>query len=627
MVNVTINGKQYKAEDGATILDAAASVGIYIPTLCYLKDINNIGACRVCMVEVEGCAKLVAACNNKVWDGMVVHTNSPRVRESRKNTVELILSQHDGECSTCVRSGNCKLQTIANDLGIVDLPFRKKVAKAEWPMKFPLIRDEGKCIKCMRCVQICDKVQGLNIWDVSGTGSRTTVDVSRNRMIKESDCALCGQCITHCPVGALRERDDIDKVLDALADPEKITVVQVAPAVRAAWGEPFGLSREFATVKRLVAALRQMGFDYIFDTNFSADLTIMEEGSEFLEKLKRSAAADAKGADPSSDEAGTQRPAEKFPLFTSCCPGWVRFLKSQYPDMVDQLSTAKSPQQMFGAVAKSYYAQLLGVDPSKIYCVSIIPCLAKKHECAIPGMEDGARVSREDREKELLAQSGGDKEKLGQLEPSEQASVPDVDVVLTTREVDRLIRAEQIRPALLPEEEFDMPLGVGSGAGVIFGTTGGVMEAALRSAYYQVTGPHPDPDAFKKVRGNKGWKEAEFNLAGTQLKVAVVSGLGNTRKLIEALRRGEVSYHFVEVMACPGGCAGGGGQPIRDGEELAAERGEVLYALDKENQLRYSHENPAVKQCYQDYLGAPLSHKAHELLHTDHHAWKMPGEE
>lgn len=627
MVNVTINGKQYKAEDGATILDAAASVGIYIPTLCYLKDINNIGACRVCMVEVEGCAKLVAACNNKVWDGMVVHTNSPRVRESRKNTVELILSQHDGECSTCVRSGNCKLQTIANDLGIVDLPFRKKVAKAEWPMKFPLIRDEGKCIKCMRCVQICDKVQGLNIWDVSGTGSRTTVDVSRNRMIKESDCALCGQCITHCPVGALRERDDIDKVLDALADPEKITVVQVAPAVRAAWGEPFGLSREFATVKRLVAALRQMGFDYIFDTNFSADLTIMEEGSEFLEKLKRSAAADAKGADPSSDEAGAQRPAEKFPLFTSCCPGWVRFLKSQYPDMVDQLSTAKSPQQMFGAVAKSYYAQLLGVDPSKIYCVSIMPCLAKKHECAIPGMEDGARVSREDREKELLAQSGGDKEKLGQLEPSEQASVPDVDVVLTTREVDRLIRAEQIRPALLPEEEFDMPLGVGSGAGVIFGTTGGVMEAALRSAYYLVTGRNPDPDAFKKVRGNKGWKEAEFNLAGTQLKVAVVSGLGNTRKLIEALRRGEVSYHFVEVMACPGGCAGGGGQPIRDGEELAAERGEVLYALDKENQLRYSHENPAVKQCYQDYLGAPLSHKAHELLHTDHHAWKMPGEE
>ncbi|MCD7884772.1 MAG: iron hydrogenase small subunit [Lachnospiraceae bacterium] len=638
MVNVTINGKQYKVQDGSTILEAARSVGIHIPTLCYLKDINSIGACRVCVVEVEGCAKLVAACNNQVWEGMVVHTNSPKVRESRRNTVELILSQHDGQCATCVRSGNCTLQTIANDLGIVELPFRKKVPKFEWPKRFPLVRDARKCIKCMRCVQICDKVQGMHIWDVSGTGSRTTVDVSQNRMIKESDCALCGQCITHCPVGALREWDDTDRVLDALADPDKITVVQIAPAVRAAWGEAFGLSPEFATAKRLVAALRQMGFDYIFDTNFSADLTIMEEGSELIEKIKRAAGQ------------------EKFPLFTSCCPGWVRFLKSQYPDMVDQLSTAKSPQQMFGAITKSYYAQLLGVDPSRIYCVSIMPCVAKKHECAIPGMNDGARVSQ------MEQVNASDP---GQNSTAEKPLVPDVDVVLTTREVDRLIRAEQIRPEMLPEEEFDMPLGVGSGAGVIFGATGGVMEAALRSAYYLVTGRNPDPDSFKKVRAMEapprsasadippegrgchparadrvshaenasrwadamnGWKEAEFNLAGTQLKVAVVSGLGNTRKLIEALRRGDVSYHFVEVMACPGGCAGGGGQPIKDGEERASDRCDVLYGLDKINQLRYSHENPAVKQCYQDYLGAPLSHKAHELLHTDHHAWQMPQE-
>ncbi|MCD7957664.1 MAG: iron hydrogenase small subunit [Lachnospiraceae bacterium] len=679
MVNVTINGKQYKVQDGSTILDAARSVGIHIPTLCYLKDINSIGACRVCVVEVEGCAKLVAACNNQVWEGMVVHTNSPKVRESRRNTVELILSQHDGQCATCVRSGNCTLQTIANDLGIVELPFRKKVPKFEWPMRFPLVRDARKCIKCMRCVQICDKIQGMHIWDISGTGSRTTVDVSQNRKIKESDCVLCGQCITHCPVGALREWDDTDRVMDALADPEKITVVQIAPAVRAAWGEAFGLSPEFATAKRLVAALRQMGFDYIFDTNFSADLTIMEEGSELIEKIKKAAAQEAcahadsakqssvesevtgkSGETEASGKAG--EPAgnpEKFPLFTSCCPGWVRFLKSQYPDMVDQLSTAKSPQQMFGAVTKSYYAQLLGVDPSRICCVSIMPCVAKKHECAIPGMNDGARVS--------LMEQANDSE--------EYPLVPDVDVVLTTREVDRLIRAEQIRPEMLSEEEFDMPLGVGSGAGVIFGATGGVMEAALRSAYYLVTGRNPDPDSFKKVRAMEapprsaladippkgrgcprptigdwgqnparadrighaenasrwadamdGWKEAEFNLAGTQLKVAVVSGLGNTRKLIEALRRGDVSYHFVEVMACPGGCAGGGGQPIRDGEERAADRCDVLYGLDKINQLRYSHENPAVKQCYQDYLGAPLSHKAHELLHTDHHAWQMPQE-
>ncbi|MCC8045259.1 MAG: iron hydrogenase small subunit [Clostridiales bacterium] len=554
-----------------------------------------------------------------------------------------------------VRSGNCTLQTIANDLGIVELPFRKKVPKFEWPKRFPLVRDARKCIKCMRCVQICDKVQGMHIWDVSGTGSRTTVDVSQNRMIKESDCALCGQCITHCPVGALREWDDTDRVLDALADPEKITVVQIAPAVRAAWGEAFGLSPEFATAKRLVAALRQMGFDYIFDTNFSADLTIMEEGSELIEKIKRAAAQEAcehmdsaeqdvckhtDSAEQSTAKAETSgktgEPAgtpERFPLFTSCCPGWVRFLKSQYPDMVDQLSTAKSPQQMFGAITKSYYAKLLGVDPSRIYCISIMPCVAKKHECAIPGMNDGARVSRMEQANDSVPQgeaaaSAAEKSGSGlrQNASEEKPLVPDVDVVLTTREVDRLIRAEQIRPEMLPEEEFDMPLGVGSGAGVIFGATGGVMEAALRSAYYLVTGRNPDPDSFKKVRGMNGWKEAEFNLAGTQLKVAVVSGLGNTRKLIEALRRGDVSYHFVEVMACPGGCAGGGGQPIKDGEERASDRCDVLYGLDKINQLRYSHENPAVKQCYQDYLGAPLSHKAHELLHTDHHAWQMPQE-
>ena len=429
----------------------------------------------------------------------------------------------------------------------------------------------------MRCVQVCDKVQSLHIWDVAGTGSRTTVDVSLNRKIEEADCALCGQCITHCPVGALRERDDVDKVLEALADPDKITVVQMAPAVRAAWGEEFGLSREFATAGRLVAALWRIGFSYIFDTDFSADLTIMEEGSEFLEKLKH-------------------RDEETFPMFTSCCPGWVRFLKSQYPDMAGQLSTAKSPQQMFGAVAKSYYASLLNVDPARIFCISLMPCVAKKQECALPVMND--------------AHAG-----------------QDVDVVLTTREVDRLLRAEHIVPAELPEEDFDMPLGIGTGAGVIFGATGGVMEAALRSAYYLATGSNPDPDAFRAVRGMEGWRESEFMLGDTKLKIAVAHGLGNARKLIEALRKGEVSYDFVEVMACPGGCAGGGGQPIHDGEELGGVRGSRLYTLDKSSTLRFSHENPSVLKCYEDYLGAPLSHRAHELLHTDHSAWKMPAEQ
>ena len=573
MVKLTIDSIPVEVENGTTILEAAASVGIHIPTLCYLKDINEIGACRVCVVEVEGNAKLQPACNNTVTEGMTVYTNSPKVRETRRINVELILSQHDCHCATCVRSGNCKLQTIANDLGILELPFEKELPRTKWPKDFPLVRDYKKCIKCMRCVQICDKVQSLKIWDVANTGSRTTVDVSMNRKITDADCALCGQCITHCPVGALRERDDTEKVMEALANPDKITIVQVAPAVRAAWGEPFGVSREFATVERLVSALRKMGFDYIFDTNFSADLTIMEEGSEFLRKLQN-------------------KEHETFPMFTSCCPGWVRFLKSQYPDMTDQLSTAKSPQQMFGAMAKTYYADLMGVESSRIYSVSIMPCLAKKQECALPTMNDGG---------------------TGQ----------DVDVVLTTREVDRLIRAEHIDVQILEEEAFDQPLGVG----VIFGATGGVMEAALRSAYYLVTGENPDPDAFKAVRGMEGWKEAEFDLAGTPLKVAVASGLGNTRKLIRALRKGKVQYDFVEIMACPGGCSGGGGQPIHDGLEMAGVRADNLYGLDRVNDLRFSHENPSVQECYKTYLQRPLGHRAHELLHTDHHGWKMPGEE
>lgn len=576
MVKLTIDHQVVEVPEGTTILDAAGAAGIPIPTLCYLKEINEIGACRVCVVEIEGKEKLVTSCNNVVEEGMVVYTNSPKVRDTRKTNVKLILSQHECNCPTCVRSGNCNLQKISNDLGILEVPYETQLPHSKSTKDFPLYRNYKKCIKCMRCIQICDKVQGLGIWDLANTGSRTTVDVSGNRRLEASDCALCGQCITHCPVGALRERDDTDRVFDALADKDKITVVQIAPAVRAAWGESLGLKREFATVKRLVSALRRMGFDYIFDTNFSADLTIMEEGSEFLKRLGN-------------------KENEKFPMFTSCCPGWVRFAKSQFPEIVDQLSTAKSPQQMFGAMAKSYYADLLGVDPAKIFSVSIMPCLAKKHECALPNMNDAG---------------------AGQ----------DVDVVLTTREVDRLIRAEHIVAANLEEEEFDMPLGVGSGAGVIFGATGGVMEAALRSAYYLVTKTNPDPDAFQEVRGMDGWKEATFDLAGTPLRVAVASGLGNTRKLIRALQKGKVQYDFVEIMACPGGCSGGGGQPIKDGEELAGVRAENLYGLDKISDLRFSHENPSIQKCYECYLQRPLSHRSHELLHTDHHAWKMPGE-
>ncbi len=573
-VTCTIDGVSVTVPQNTSILEAARGVGIRIPTLCYLKDLNEIAACRVCLVEIEGIHKLVASCNNHVWDGMVVHTNSPRVREARRTNVELILSQHNCDCPYCVRSGNCELQRLANDLGLSHLDYHKELPASRWDVKFPLIRDASKCIKCMRCIQVCDKVQSLNVWDVCNTGSRTTVDVSGGRTIRESDCSLCGQCITHCPVGALRARDDTQRAFAALNDPETITVVQIAPAVRAAWGESLGLPREKATVERLVAALRRMGFDYIFDTDFSADLTIMEEGSEFLERLQN-------------------RDRHPWPMFTSCCPGWVRFLKSQYPDMVENLSTAKSPMQMFGAVAKSYFAELLQVDPKKLFCLSVMPCVAKKAECDIPVMNDAG-------------------------------AGPDVDLSLTTREIDRMIRAEHIDVTALGEEPFDSPLGTASGAGVIFGATGGVMEAALRTAYHLVTGENPSPDAFRDVRGLEGWKEATFEIAGTPIRVAVASGLGNARRLVDAIRAGKVQYDFVEIMACPGGCAGGGGQPIHEAQELAGVRGDVLYGLDRVNHLRFSHENPSIQRLYGDYLMRPLSHRAHQLLHTDHTAWEMP---
>lgn len=573
MVKLTIDNIPVEVKKGITIKEAAKSIGVILPTLCYLKDINEIGACRVCLVEIEGIEKLATSCNNEVEEGMVIHTNSPRVREARKTNVELILSQHDCQCTSCVRSGNCTLQTLANDLGIITAPYEKKLEKNKWNSKFSLYRDASKCIKCMRCVQICEKVQTLNIWDVAGTGSRTTVDVSHNRKITNSECAACGQCITHCPVGALRERDDTEVVYDALADKDKITVLQVAPAVRTAWGESLGLTKEQATPERMVAAMKRIGFDYVFDTTFSADLTIMEEGSEFLKRL------------PELRE-------QKLPMFTSCCPGWVRFLKTQYPDLVGQLSTAKSPQQMFGAVTKSYFAQKLGVDSEKIFCVSIMPCLAKKEECALPTMVD---------------------DKNNQ----------EVDVALTTREFARMVKAEHIELDKLEEKQFDTPLGESTGAGVIFGATGGVMEAALRSAYFLVTGKNPDADAFAKVRGLEGWKEASFKIEDAEIKVAIASGLGNARKLMEAIKRGEVQYDFVEIMACPGGCAGGGGQPIHEGLELAEERCDILYGLDKVADLRFSHENESVGKLYEEYLEKPLSHKAHHLLHTDHFAWKM----
>ena len=576
MVNLKINHYPVAVPEKTTILEAAKLAGIQIPTLCYLKEINEIAACRVCVVEVSGIERMITACNNVVYEGMEVFTNSPRVREARKTNVELLLSQHHTNCPSCVRSGNCQLQTVANSLDLVTDRYRNEPEFRPWPADFPLFRDSSKCIKCMRCIQVCDKIQGMNIWDVSNTGSRTTVDVSGNRDITETDCTLCGQCIIQCPTAALQERDDVAAIFDIkgiLDQPDLITVVQIAPSVRTSWGEEFGLSDSFASQNRLVAALRRMGFRYIFDTNFGADLTIMEESSELLHRLSES----------------KENP---WPMFTSCCPGWVRYLKARYPDMTDCLSSAKSPQQMAGAITKTYFARKIGVEPERICCVSLMPCVAKKQECRNAGIN--------------------------------ASPVNDVDFVLTTREICRMIKFEQIDVTALPEEDFDSPLGEGSGAAVIFGVTGGVMEAALRTCYSMVTGQNPDADAFRDVRGTEGWREAEFCIGETVLKVAAVSGLANAGKLIEAVRNGEKHYDFVEVMACPGGCAGGGGQPIHEGSDYAQLRGTSLYELDLKNKVRFSHENRDVQTIYREFLGNPGSKTAHKILHADHKAWDMP---
>ncbi len=579
MVSLTINGRRVQAPEGTTIMEAARLADIHIPHLCFLKGINEIAACRVCCVEVEGERAMVTACNTPVMEGMVVHTNSPRARQTRRVNVELILSQHDCRCATCVRSGNCQLQNIANDLGILQLPFETQLPKGlrgAWTTTFPLYRDYNKCIKCMRCIQICEKVQTLKVWDLAGTGGRTTIDVSGNMVIKDSDCSLCGQCVTHCPVGGLRERDDTAEVYRALADPKLITVVQVAPAVRTAWGESLGIAPEKATMGLMTAALKALGFDYVFDTCFTADLTIMEEANELLQRLKAGDLAD-------------------HPMFTSCCPGWVRFLKSQYPQLTRQLSTAKSPQQMFGSITKSWFAQKIGADAKNIRCISIMPCMAKKAECALPTMRTEAG--------------------------------PDVDIALTTREFVRMIRADKIDVALLEEARPDAPLGIHTGAGEIFGASGGVMEAALRTAVFALTGHNPSADGFQDIRRGQGLREVSYSIGGVPLRCAVVSGLGEARKLIEAILAGKAHYDFVEVMACPGGCAGGGGQPIScEDQELAGERGKRLYQLDQASLLRFSHENPEVQALYRDYLGEPLSEKAEQLLHTDHTGWQMPAE-
>lgn len=597
MVAITLNGRAVEVAEGSTLLEAATAAGVNIPTLCYLKDLNCIGSCRVCLVEVEG-QGLVAACNTAAAEGMVVRTDTPQVAAARRANLQAVMDGHRALCATCVRQDTCALRDLASRFNLDDADGALPVPEP-WDADFPLQRDSSKCIKCMRCVAICDKVQHCGVWDFTGAGPSMKVIVRDSLPIAEAGCALCGQCVTHCPTGALTARDDVSRIMDAILDPAVETVVQVAPAVRAAWGEGVGLSREEATPGRLAAALHAVGFDKVFDTDFAADLTIMEEGSEFVEFL------------------GSDAPR---PMFTSCCPGWVRFVKLHYPEFADHLSSAKSPHQMMGAVVKNTLAAEAGEAGKRLFVVSVMPCVAKKYECDVPELST------------VVGATHGDGTSGAGLVPDAPAApdvaagaTPDVDAVLTVREFGRLLRMVGVDCAALPEAPFDSPLGLSTGAATIFGRTGGVMEAALRSAAYLITGENPDFSVCDTTDATPEtpWMSRELAIGDATVRVAVASGLENASRLLDALESGETAFDFVEIMACPGGCVGGGGQPITFNCELASDRAGVLNRLDAGDTLRYSHENPDIAKLYADWIGEPLSHTAHEWLHTDQETWQI----
>jgi NADP-reducing hydrogenase subunit HndD len=582
MTTVTINDVKVDVPDGATVLEAARLGGVKIPTLCHLDEVHTVGACRICLVEVEGARALTASCVTPATEGMRIRTNTARVRNARRTVLELLLSEHKGECQTCNRNEDCELQNIARDLGVRDIRFSGEPHASLADLSTPgLVRDTGKCILCRRCVTVCREVQGVGALFPQGRGFDTVVGPAFETTLSDVVCVQCGQCSAVCPVGAISEHEDTDAVWAAINDPKKHVVVQTAPAIRAALGECFGYPPGTRVTGKMVTALRKLGFKAVFDTNFTADLTIMEEGHELLTRLKN-ALVDKKDV--------------ALPMFTSCSPGWIKFTEYFYPDMLPNLSTCKSPQQMFGAVAKTYYAQKIGVAPENMFVVSVMPCTAKKFEAARPEMN--------------------------------ASGVRDVDVVLTTRELGRMIREAGIDFTSLPDERMDDPLGESTGAADIFANTGGVMEAALRTAYEVITGRelpfqklHVEP-----VAGLEGVKEASIKLEGllpdwkflegVTLNVAVAHGLGNARKVVEAIKAGTKSYHFVEVMTCPGGCIGGGGQPRMTTNEVRKARIAAIYAEDENRTLRKSHENPSIAQIYKEFLGKPLGHRSHELLHT-----------
>ena len=572
-INITINGMAVEAPKGSTILQAAKGAGIDIPTLCYLKEINEIGACRICMVEAdEGRgARLVASCVYPITEGMKVYTNTPKVIDYRKKTLQLILSDHDKKCLSCVRSGKCELQKLCHDFGVDDENKYEGIAN-EFEIDYSaahMVRDNNKCINCRRCIAACEKTQGIGVIGANNRGFITEISSPFGMGLGETACVCCGQCIAVCPTGAIYEKSDVDKIMAAIADPTKHVVVQTAPAVRAALGEPFGIPMGTGVEGKMAAALRRIGFEKVFDTDFAADVTIMEEATELLGRVTNGGV---------------------LPMITSCSPGWIKFCEHYYPDQLDHLSSCKSPQQMFGGILKTYYAEKMGWDPKDIVSVSVMPCTAKKFE-----------IGRDDQS---------------------AAGVPDLDYTMTTRELARLIERCGINFKELPDEAFDDPMGESTGAAVIFGATGGVMEAALRTAVWKLTGETNDsPLEFKEVRGVEGIKEATYEVAGISVKVAVASGLSNARVIMDKIRAGEADYTFVEIMACPGGCVNGGGQPqvpasVRNFTDIRAERAKALYNYDENMPRRKSHENESVKKLYAEYFGEPNSHRAHEVLHT-----------